>query len=120
MKIAVSVDRAELDAPVDPRFGRAQYFLLVDSETMAWETIENWKNLDLAQGAGIQAAQNLLRRAPEVVLTGNCGPKAFKVLEAHGTKVCVGVTGTARQAVQDYIAGRYPPAQAPNVQGHWA
>ena len=119
MRIAVSVNRPDLDSPVDPRFGRAQFYLLVDSETMASETLENWRNLDLAQGAGIQAAQNLLRRSPEVLLTGNCGPKAFKVLEAGGVKVCVGVRGTAREAVRGYLEGRYTPSDGANVDGHW-
>ena len=120
MKIAVSVDRPDLDASVDPRFGRARYFLLVDSETLAWEKVENWKNLDLSQGAGIQTAQNLLRHNPAVVLTGNCGSKAYKVLEARGVKLCVGISGTAREAVRAYLEGRFTPAQGPNVDGHWS
>jgi predicted Fe-Mo cluster-binding NifX family protein len=119
MKIAVSVEKPDLDARVDPRFGRASYFIIVDSETMAWKSLENSMSMELAQGAGIQAAQNLLKESPDVVLTGNCGPKAFKVLEARGISVCVGVAGTARQAVQNYLKGLYKPASAPNVQGHW-
>lgn len=119
MKIAVSVGKPELDAPVDGRFGRAPYFLLVDSETMAWEAIENQQNLGLPQGAGIQAAQNIMSHSPDVVLTGNCGPKAFKVLEAGGVKVCVGVKGPAGEAVKGYLGGQYTPTSGPNVQGHW-
>lgn len=120
MKIAVTVERPDLDAPVDPRFGRAPYFLMVDSDTMAWEAVENKQSLDLAQGAGIQAAQNLLARSPGVVLTGNCGPKAFRVLQAGAVEVCVGVRGTAREVVEGYLAGVYVAAQGPNVEGHWA
>lgn len=119
MKIAVSVDRPELDSPVNPRFGRAPYFIVVDSETNQWEVVENRQNLQLPQGAGIQAAQNLMQTRPDVVLTGNCGPKAFRVLNAAGVRVCIGVKGSAREAVQDYLAGRYSPAQGPNVEGHW-
>lgn len=116
MKIAISVQRSDLDAPVDPRFGRAPYFLIVDSESMAWKAIENSMSLELPQGAGIQAAQNLLKECPDVVLTGNCGPKAFKVLEARGIPVCVGVQGTAREALRAYLEGRYKPASGPNVK----
>lgn len=119
MRIAVTVERADLDAPVEPRFGRAPYFLVVDSDTMAWEAVENRQSLDLPQGAGIQAAQNLLTRSPKVVLTGNCGPKAFRVLQAGAVEVCVGVKGTAREAVKGYLEGLYVPAQGPNVEGHW-
>jgi predicted Fe-Mo cluster-binding NifX family protein len=119
MKIAVSVGKAGLDAPVDPRFGRAPFFLLVDSETMACETVENRQGLDSPQGAGIQAARYVLNCSPAVVLTGNCGPKAYKVLEAGGVAVCVGVGGTAREAVKGYLEGRYTSAKGPNVDGHW-
>ncbi|MEJ5376469.1 MAG: NifB/NifX family molybdenum-iron cluster-binding protein [bacterium] len=120
MKIAISAQRSDPDAPVDPRFGRAPYFLIVDSQTMAWKALENTMSLELPQGAGIQAAQNLIRECPDVVLTGNCGPKAFKVLEARGIKVCVGVQGTAKEALQAFLEGRYKPAPGPNVTGHWA
>lgn len=120
MKIAVSVQRPDIDSPVDPRFGRASYFLIVDSETLSWEIIENSTSMALAQGAGIQAAENVLRASPDVVLTGNCGPKAFRVLDSKGVKVCVGVSGKAREAVKAFIAGKYKPASGPNVEGHWA
>lgn len=119
MKIAVSVEKPDLDAQMDPRFGRARYFLIVDSQNLSWKSLENSMSMDLAQGAGIQAAQNILRESPDVVLTGNCGPKAFKVLEAKGISVCVGVKGTAREAVQAYLEGRYRPTSVPNVPGHW-
>ncbi len=119
MKIAVSVGKPDLDAPVDPRFGRAPYFLIVDPDTMSWEAVENRQALDLPQGAGIQAARNVLEKDPQVVLTGNCGPKAFRVLQAKGVSVCVGVEGSARDAVLGYLQGRYSPAQGPNVEGHW-
>ncbi len=119
MKIAVTVQRPDLDAPVDQRLGRAHYFIIVDSDTMAWEAVDNSQNLDMAQGAGIQAARNILSRSPQVVMTGNCGPKAYRVLVAAGVKVCVGVKGTAREAVKGYIEGRYAAAQGPNVDGHW-
>jgi predicted Fe-Mo cluster-binding NifX family protein len=119
MKIAVTVERPDPDAPVDPRFGRAPYFLVVDSETMAWEVVENKQQLDLPQGAGIQAAQNILSRSPQAVLTGNCGPKAFRVLEAGEVQVCVGVKGTAMEAVKGYLQGLHVPTRGPNVEGHW-
>ena len=119
MKIAVSVENPNLDAQVDPRFGKASYFVVVDSETMAWEAVENQQSLDLPQGAGIQAAWTVLKRSPGVMLTGNCGPRAYKVLEARGIQICVGVKGTAREAVQGYLEGRYKPAKGPNVERHW-
>lgn len=74
--------------------------------------------IDLPQGAGIQAAQNVLNHDPEVVLTGNCGPKAFKVLQAAGVDVVVGVKRRVKDAIQDYLQGRYKPAKEANVEGH--
>jgi len=119
MRIAITTQGKDLDDDIDLRFGRAPRFLIVDTETMAFECVENAQSLDLPQGAGIQAAQNVLRHKPEVILTGNCGPKAFTVLRTAGIKVVVGAKGTVRQAVQDYIEGKYVPTTEPNVDGHW-
>jgi predicted Fe-Mo cluster-binding NifX family protein len=119
MRIGVSAADPDLDAPVDPRFGRAPYFIVVDADSMDWKPVENKQSLDLPQGAGIQAAQNLLEHGPQVVLTGNCGPKAFRVLAAADVKVCVGVKGSVREAVRAYVDGRYSPTEGPNVEGHW-
>lgn len=119
MRIAVTAAEPDPNAQVDPRFGRARYFLIVDTDTMNWKVIENSTSLELAQGAGIQAANTILKECPDVVLTGNCGPKAFKVLEARGIKVALGVSGTARKAVEDFLEGKFQPASGPNVPGHW-
>jgi predicted Fe-Mo cluster-binding NifX family protein len=119
MKIAVSSRGKDLDSEVDPRFGRATAFIIVDTDTMSFELVENTQSFNLLQGAGIQAAQNVLRHNPDVVLTGNCGPKAFTVLKASGVKVVVGIKGKIRDAVQAYLNGEYMPAEGPNVEGHW-
>ena len=119
MKIAVSSKGNTLDSEIDPRFGRAGFFLLVDPEQMNFEVIENKQNLQLPQGAGIQAAQTVVERGGTAVLTGNCGPKAFKVLQAAGVKVGIGVAGTIREAVDQYKQGKINFAEAPNVEGHW-
>lgn len=119
MRIAVSAQGEDLNSEVDPRFGRAARFLLIDTETMAFEVVENTRNLQLPQGAGIQAAQNVAQHNPQVVLTGNCGPKAFKVLLAAGVDVAVGAEGKIRDAVQAFLDGRLRKAEAANVRGHW-
>ena len=119
MRVAVSSKGDDLGAEVDSRFGRASKFLLVDTETMSFEVIENNQSLDLPQGAGIQSAQNIAKHDPQVVLTGNCGPKAFKILQAAGVAVVVGVEGVIKDAVQAYIEGKYQPAKGANVEGHW-
>jgi predicted Fe-Mo cluster-binding NifX family protein len=119
MLIAVTAQGNDLQGEVDPRFGRAKQFLLVDPETMQFEVVENEQNLSLPQGAGIQAAQNVVNREPEVVLTGNCGPKAFKTLQAAGIKVVVGVSGKIEDAIQAYLRGEFEHAKDANVEGHW-
>jgi predicted Fe-Mo cluster-binding NifX family protein len=119
MRIALTAQGTDLQAEIDPRFGRAGQFLLVDSDTLAVEIIANTQNLELAQGAGIQAAQNIIAHKPHVLLTGNCGPKAFKVLQTAGVKVVAGVKGPVGEAIQDYLAGRYQTTTSANVEGHW-
>jgi predicted Fe-Mo cluster-binding NifX family protein len=119
MYIAISTRGNTLDSEIDPRFGRAGFFILIDPETMNLEVLENKQNLQLPQGAGIQAAQTVVDRGAKVVLTGNCGPKAFRVLQAAGVKVGIGISGTVRQAVEQYKQGKTPFANAPNVEGHW-
>jgi len=119
MRIAVTAQGENLEAEVDPRFGRASKFLLVDSETMSFEVVENKQSLDLPQGAGIQAAQNVLSHKPDVVVTGNCGPKAFQVLRAAGVEVVIGAKGKIRDVVREYLDGKYKTAEEANVEGHW-
>jgi predicted Fe-Mo cluster-binding NifX family protein len=119
MKIVISAKGPNLEAQVDPRFGRSSYFLLVNPESMEYEVLTNGQNLQAAQGAGIQAAAQVARRRPDAVLTGNCGPKAFHTLQAAGIQVIVGLEGSVRDVVRDYQAGKLTPAKAPNVTGHW-
>jgi predicted Fe-Mo cluster-binding NifX family protein len=120
MKIAVTTQGDDLNAEIDSRFGRAPKFLVVDTETMRFDVAANTQSLDLAQGAGIQSAQNVLTLKPDVVLTGNCGPKAFRVLKSAGVKVVVGVKGKIDDAIRDYVNGKYAEAAEANVEGHWA
>jgi predicted Fe-Mo cluster-binding NifX family protein len=117
--VAATTNGNSLEAQIDSRFGRAPNFLIVDTETQNFQVVQNTQSLNLAQGAGIQSAQNLLPYKPDVVLTGNCGPKAFRVLQAAGIKVAVGVKGKIADAIQDYINGKYAEATEANVEGHW-
>ena len=119
MRVAIPAQGEDLQAEVDARLGRASKFLLVDTETMSFEIIENTQNLDLPQGAGIQAAQNVIKHNPDVVLTGNCGPKAFKVFQAAGVEVVVGIKGKITDAIEAYLNGKVQPVTQPNVEGHW-
>lgn len=119
MKVVVSSTGKDLEAPIDPRFGRAAYFLVVDTETLDFEVVPNSQNLQAAQGAGVQAASLVARHKPAAVITGHCGPKAFQVLQAAGIPVVVGASGSVRDMVESYRKGLLKPTTAPNVEGHW-
>ena len=119
MRVAVTSQGDDLEAQVDPRFGRAPKFLLIDTNSMSFEVIDNSQNLNLPQGAGIQTAQNIVQQNPEVVLTGNCGPKAFKALQATGVEVVVGVEGKIKAAVQAFLNGDYQVAKEASVSDHY-
>jgi len=119
MKIVVSAKEPDLEAQVDPRFGRSAYFLLVNPESMEYEVLANGQNVQAAQGAGIQAAAMVAGQRPGALLTGNCGPKAYHTLLAAGIPVFLGVAGPVREAVKEFWAGKLTPARGPNVTGHW-
>jgi predicted Fe-Mo cluster-binding NifX family protein len=113
--IAVSSEGPGLDDQVDPRFGRAGGFVLVDPDTMESEYLDNGASQVMSQGAGIQAAENVAAAGATVVLSGYVGPKAFTALNAAGIKVgqnCENMT--VREAVEKYKAGEIPIADGPN------
>lgn len=118
MNIAVSAAGDNLDAQVDPRFGRCQYFIFVDSESMEFEAVPN-ESASAVGGAGIQAAQNMADMKAEVVLTGNMGPNAFQTLSAAGIKIIIGVSGTVKDAIKKFKAGELKETPAPNVASHF-
>jgi predicted Fe-Mo cluster-binding NifX family protein len=118
MKIAISANGTTLDDMIDPRFGRCQYFIYVDLETLQFEAVEN-PGLTASGGAGIASAQAIAAKGVESVLTGNCGPNAYQVLSAAGIKVITGVAGKIKDIVQDYKAGKYQVSSQPNVPGHF-
>ena len=119
MKIAVTSKGIELDSEVDPRFGRAAYILVVDSETLSFEVLDNKENVNAFKGAGIQAAKMVSEKGADVLLTGYCGPNAFKAMNAAKVGVANDATGTVREAVADYVAGKLPLAEDANVEGQW-
>jgi predicted Fe-Mo cluster-binding NifX family protein len=120
MKIAVTSNGKTKGSTVDQRFGRAKYFLVFDSETDEYTTIDNEINVNAMQGAGIQAGEVMAREGVNVLLTGHCGPKAFRTMQAAGVKVVTGISGTVEDAVKRYVGGELSEATGPDVEGHWA
>jgi predicted Fe-Mo cluster-binding NifX family protein len=120
MKIAVTSTGPDIKSEMDPRFGRAAYFIIVDPDTMEYSVVENSQNMNLTQGAGIQAGKTIVDNGAEVLITGYCGPKAFMVLENAGIKTISGAKGRVEDIIRDFKEGKLKETQAPNVDGHWA
>ncbi len=119
MKIAVTSQGKDLSSALDPRFGRSQFFIVFDTETDSFEAVDNSQNLNAAQGAGIQAGQNIANFGAGAVITGNVGPNAFRTLSAAGIKIYLCREGTVQQALDQYKAGNLQESGQSNVQGHW-
>jgi predicted Fe-Mo cluster-binding NifX family protein len=118
MKIAISAMGATVEAEIDPRFGRCQYFIIIDPDTMNFEAADNSSSMG-SGGAGISTAQLIAGKGVEAVLTGNCGPNAYQVLSAAGIKVITGVSGKVKDAIQSYKSGKLQASSQPNVAGHF-
>ena len=114
LTIAITSEGPALTDQVDPRFGRAGGFVLVDLATLATTYVDNGAAQILAQGAGIQAAENLVNAGAQVLLTGHVGPKAFAALQATGVKMIQGVDNmTVQEAVALFQAGALSDSDAP-------
>ena len=118
MKICVTAAGNTLDAPVDPRVGRAAYFIIVDPGTLAFEAVPNTA-AGAMHGAGIQAAQTIASKGVSVLITGNVGPNAFQALASAGIKIVVGASGTVREVIEKYKRGELRETSASTVGGHF-
>ena len=116
MKIAVTASGQDLESQVDPRFGRCQYLVIVDPETMQFEGLEN--STTMSQGAGVATGQLVASKGVKAVLTGSCGPNAHQVLSAANIQVITGVSGSVRDAVDKYKSGQLKPSLEPDVPAH--
>ena len=119
MKIAVTSQGQELSSPIDPRFGRAKSFIVVDTDTGEFSAYDNAQNANAAQGAGIQAGRTVVDLGVAAVITGHVGPKAFATLRAGNVEVYPGASGTVEEAVRRLKAGELQPAEKADVEGHW-
>jgi predicted Fe-Mo cluster-binding NifX family protein len=118
MKIAISATGRSLDTEVDPRFGRCQYFIIADPETMEFEAVDNSSAMS-SGGAGISTAQMIAGKGVEAVFTGNCGPNAYQVLSSAGIQVITGVSGRVKDAIEGYRSGKFQTNASANVPDHF-
>jgi predicted Fe-Mo cluster-binding NifX family protein len=117
MKIIVTAEGNGLNAPTSPRFGRCPFFLLIETETLALEALPN-PATSAPGGAGIQAAQFVVERGAQAVVTGNVGPNAAGVLQAANVPIYLNTETTVRAAVEAFKAGRLPVAGGATVGAH--
>ncbi len=102
---------------MDPRFGRCPYFIIMDTETMEFQAIENQSAM-ASGGAGVQAAQATASLGVEAVITGNVGPKAFQTLSAAGIKIITGASGMVKDVVEKFKTGGLVETTAPTADSH--
>jgi predicted Fe-Mo cluster-binding NifX family protein len=118
MKVAVSATGKDLHCQIDPRFGRCQYFIFVDPETMEFEVFEN-EGLMASGGAGVQAAQLITQKGAKALITGNLGPNAASALSASGIKVYLISGGTVKDVIEGYKTGSLREASGATVPPHF-
>lgn len=119
MKIAVTSNDGTLDGMVDERFGRTKKIIVFDTETNTHEAIDNTTNMNAAQGAGIQTAQNVIQAGANVVISGHLGPNAFRVVSGAGVEVFTVSGMTVRKALEAYKDGKLSRLAGADVEGHW-
>lgn len=107
MKIAVSATGGDPGSQIDPRFGRARWFIIFDTETGEHVALDNSSASGAQSGAGIASAQSVMDAGAETVLTGRCGPKAGRTLAEGGVRIVEGVTGTAEAAFEAARRGEF-------------
>jgi predicted Fe-Mo cluster-binding NifX family protein len=119
MKIAVTSQGKDLSSEVDPRFGRAKWLIVVDTDTGEFKAHDNTVNFNAVSGAGIQTGQNIASLGVDAVITGNVGPNAFKTLNAANIKVFLCKASKAQDALEMFKAGKLQQVTSPNVESHW-
>ncbi|HBC89800.1 MAG TPA: dinitrogenase iron-molybdenum cofactor biosynthesis protein [Lentisphaeria bacterium] len=119
MKIALSTSGHCLGSPVESRFGRASRFIIYDLEKEIFEVLDNKVNMNAPQGAGVQAAANVLIAEVKVVITGHCGPKAFNLLKNAGVSVYLAEGISVSEAIKLYQSNSLKKQESADVDGHW-
>lgn len=119
MKLCITSQGTDLSAAVDPRFGRARFFIVYDNATQEFEAVDNTLNMDAASGAGVQSATRVAEQGADWVLSGHIGPKAMSVLQAGGVKVAVGAEGSVADAIRAFKQGDLEQVNEADKPGHW-
>lgn len=114
MKIVVSSTGDNLDSQIDPRFGRCQFFIIIETDDMSFEFFNN-ESIAVGGGAGVQSASFVASKGVKAVLTGNCGPKAMEVFNKANVEVFTGFAGTVKDGVEKFTQGGQKPTTKATV-----
>jgi len=117
MRVAVTSEGAGLEALADPRFGRCRYFVIVDTGTQEAETVENVATSE-GHGAGVRAVRLLAEHDADVIVTGRCGPNAFRALQASKIAVYTTAAGTVGECVQRLVGNELTQSDSPSAESH--
>lgn len=120
MKVAFTTAGRTLEAPMDLRFGRADGFIIYDTDNGTFEAVDNRQVLNSAQGAGVQATEAIVRTGAGCVVTGHCGPNAFRALSAAGIRIYTTKAETVSEALEALRAGALSTLKSADVEGHWS
>jgi predicted Fe-Mo cluster-binding NifX family protein len=120
VKVAFTTSGKTLDAPMDTRFGRAMGFILYDTDSETFEAVDNQQSVNTAQGAGIQATEAIVRHGANCLVTGHCGPNAFKALSAAGITIYTTEAATVAAALEAFRADALATIKSADVEGHWS
>lgn len=107
MKISIPVDEKDMGTNVCVSFGRAPYFLVYNTETKE-STFLNNSAAASTGGAGIKAAQTIVDNKVNALLTPRCGENAADVLKAADIKIFKTTNASAKDNIDDFIAGKLP------------
>ncbi len=119
MKLCITSQGEDLSAVVDPRFGRARYFIIYDDASEEFELIDNAENVSAAGGAGVQAATTVVESGADWVISGHMGPKALSVLQAGDVEVAVGAEGTVQEAIEAFENDELEKAEEADASPRW-
>lgn len=119
MIIAIPVNDKQSNE-ISKTFGRAKYFMFFNTDTKTTDYVDNEQNLNSMQGAGIQSAQCIAEKNADVLLTKNCGPKAYRVLKASNVKIYLVETDNIDKAIKSYLDNQLVELSNANVEGHWS
>jgi len=111
MRVIVTSTGSTIDSQMDPRFGRAEYFLIVDTDTMKTTAMDN-ASRHASGGAGIAAAQAVIDARVDALVTGHLGPNALNILRDTKISLYEGVPATVAENLNQLKAGQLKTVSA--------